>query len=123
MPASLSCTFYPDPHQPEGADGIPCYCFLPGAERPQAARPSASPGHMPHRWAGEGLGAGGPSGLGQPLAEPQDSVGNALYNLMVLPSLWVDTGSKFPSALLARNAAPHAARAGLLHGGEHRWRV
>lgn len=38
-------------------------------------------------------------------------------------SLWVDTGSELPSALLARHAAPHAARAGLLHGGEHRRRV
>lgn len=37
--------------------------------------------------------------------------------------LGVDTGSKFPSALLARNAPPHAACAGLLHGGEHRRRV
>lgn len=38
-------------------------------------------------------------------------------------SLWVNTGSKFPSALLARNAAPHAACAGLLHSGEHCRRV
>lgn len=59
----------------------------------------------------------------KPPAWPWDAAKGRCVTSWLFFSLRVDTGSKFPPALLARNAPPHAARAGLLHGGEHRRRV